>query len=372
MPPARKREAPGESVSVQLPFLRLGSKSKVLGLDIGSSCVKAIEVAPRGDGFELLHLGVASLPHDAIVEGAFLNASAIADAIREAVAKSGSKAKHAAAAVSGHSVIVKKITVPAMTPAELEESIRWEAEQYIPFDVNEVNLDFEILQSGDAERPMEVLLVAAKRDMIDDYVNLIGEAGLQPAVIDVAGFAVENAYESNYGASQEVVALVNIGAQTSTINVVAGGVPAFTRDISTGGNQYTAEIQRALSVGFDEAERIKIGEPRARESQDVVPQEVEQAMRAVTNNLVGEIARSLDFFAATAADARIQRVYLAGGSSRVSGLEAAFRERTGLEVELLNPLARMLPSNRFEPELLDQVGPSLGVGVGLALRRVDE
>jgi type IV pilus assembly protein PilM len=219
---------------------------------------------------------------------------------------------------------------------------------------------------------MEVLLVAAKRDMIDDYVNLIGEAGLQPAVIDVAGFAVENAYETNYGTSHEVVALVNIGAQTSTINVIAGGVPAFTRDISTGGNQYTAEIQRALSVGFDEAERIKIGEPRARESQDVVPQEVEQAMRAVTNNLVGEIARSLDFFAATAADARIQRVYLAGGSSRVSGLEAAFRERTGLEVELLNPLARMLPSNRFEPELLDQVGPSLGVGVGLALRRVDE
>jgi type IV pilus assembly protein PilM len=260
-----------------------------------------------------------------------------------------------------------------MTHAELEESIRWEAEQYIPFDVNEVNLDFEILSPGDAERPMEVLLVAAKRDLIDDYVNLIGEAGLSPAVIDVAGFAVENAFESNYAVGPEdVVALVNIGAQTSTINVIAGGVPAFTRDVATGGNQYTAEIQRALSVGFDEAERIKIGEPRGRDSQDVVPQEVEQAMRAVTNNLVGEIARSLDFFSATAAEMRIQRVFLAGGSSRVSGLETAFRERTGLEVELLNPLAKMLPSTRFEPELLDTVGPSLGVGIGLALRRVDE
>ena len=356
---------------MQLPFLRLGSKS-ILGLDIGSSSVKAVEVAQRGDSFELLHLGVAPLPHDAIVEGAFLNASAIADAIREAVAKSGSKARHAAAAVVGHSVIVKKITVPAMTAAELEESIRWEAEQYIPFDVNEVNLDFEILQPGDAERPMEVLLVAAKRDLIDDYVNLISEAGLTPAVIDVAGFAVENAFEANSGAhGDEVVAIVNIGAQTSTINVVAGGVPAFTRDIATGGNQYTAEIQRALSVGFDEAERIKIGE-RGAESQDVVPHEVEQAMRAVTNNLVGEIARSLDFFGATAADMRIQRIVLAGGSSRVPGLEVAFRERTGLEVELLNPLAKMLPTTRFEPELLDQVGPSLGVGIGLALRRVDE
>jgi len=219
---------------------------------------------------------------------------------------------------------------------------------------------------------MEVLLVAAKRDLIDDYTNLIGEAGLSPAVIDVAGFAVENAFEMNLGAhGDEVVALVNIGAQTSTINVVSGGVPAFTRDVATGGNQYTAEIQRALSVGFDEAERIKIGE-RGPDSQDVVPQEVEQAMRAVTNNLVGEIARSLDFFAATAADMRIQRVVLAGGSSRVAGLEAAFRERTGLAVELLNPLAKMLPTTRFSPELLDQVGPSLGVGIGLALRRVDE
>ena len=356
---------------MQLPFLRLGSKS-VIGLDIGSSAVKAVEVVQRGDRFELLHLGIATLPHDAIVEGAFLNASAIADAIREAIEKSGSKAKHAAAAVSGHSVIVKKITVPAMTAAELEESIRWEAEQYIPFDVNEVNLDFEILQAGDAERPMEVLLVAAKKDLIDDYVNLIGEAGLTPSVIDVAGFAVENAFESNYGVSgDEVVAIINIGAQTSTINVLANGVPAFTRDVATGGNQYTAEIQRALSVSFDEAERIKIGE-RGPESQDVVPQEVEQAMRAVTNNLVGEIARSLDFFSATAADMRIQRVYLAGGSSRVSGLEAAFKERTGLEVELMNPLAKMLPSSRFDSEFLDQVGPSLGVGIGLAMRRVDE
>lgn len=351
---------------------RLRSKS-IVGLDIGSSCVKAVEVVPRGDGFELAHLGIAPLPHDAIVDGAFLNSGAIADAIREALAKSGSKAKHVAAAVSGHSVIVKKISVPAMTVEELEESIRWEAEQYIPFDVNEVNLDFEVIQHGDAERPMEVLLVAAKRDLIDDYVNLIGEAGLTPSVIDVAGFAVENAFEANYEPGPEdVVAVVNIGAQVTNINVVSGGVPAFTRDVSTGGNQYTAEIQRALSISFDEAERIKIGEPSARESQDVVPQEVEQAMRSVTNTLVGEIARSLDFFSATAADTRIQRVVLAGGSARVPGIDTVFRERTGLSVEILNPLHKMMPSNRFDPEFLAQVGPALGVGVGLALRRVDE
>ena len=357
---------------MQLPFLRLGSKS-IVGLDIGSSCVKAVEVVPRGDGFELLHLGVAPLPHDAIVDGAFLNASAIVDAIREAIGKSGTKAKCAAAAVSGHSVIVKKISVPAMTVEELEESIRWEAEQYIPFDVNEVNLDFEVIQHGDAERPMEVLLVAAKRDLIDDCVNLISEAGLTPSVIDVAGFAVENAFEANFEPGpDDVIAVINIGAQVTNINVVVGGVPAFTRDISVGGNQYTAEIQRALSISFDEAERIKIGESASHESQEVVPQEVEQAMRAVTNNLVGEIARSLDFFSATATGARIQRIVLAGGASRVPGIDAVFRERTGLEVEILNPLHKMMPSNRFDPEYLAQVGPSLGVCLGLALRRADE
>ena len=296
--------------------------------------VKAVECAvQRGDSFELLHLGVATLPHDAIVEGAFLNASAIADAIREAIEKSGSKAKHAAAAVSGHSVIVKKITVPAMTAAELEESIRWEAEQYIPFDVNEVNLDFEILQAGDAERPMEVLLVAAKKDLIDDYVNLIGEAGLTPAVIDVAGFAVENAFEATTASAATRSSRSSTSARRPRRSTwCANGVPAFTRDVATGGNQYTAEIQRALSVGFDEAERIKIGE-RGRSRRTSCRRKSSRRCAPSPTTWCGEIARSLDFFAATAADMRIQRVYLAGGSSRVSGLEAAFQERTGLEVE---------------------------------------
>ena len=220
---------------------------------------------------------------------------------------------------------------------------------------------------------MEVLLVAAKRDLIDDYVNVMTEAGLAPAVIDIAGFAVENAFEMNYHVNpEEVIALVNIGAQVVNINVVCGGVPAFTRDVAAGGNQYTSEIQRALSVSYDEAERIKVGEPVGAESKEVVPQEVEEAMRSVTNTVVGEIARSLDFFAATATETRIQRVMLTGGSSRVAGIDAVFRERTGLEVEHMNPLAKMLPSTRFDPEYLNQIGPSLSVSIGLALRKVDE
>jgi type IV pilus assembly protein PilM len=358
---------------VKLSLPKFGSKS-IIGLDIGSSSVKAVEIATKGKSkdFELTHLGVAPLPPEAIVQGAFLNSSAIVDAIREAVEKAKIKTKQVAAAVSGHSVIVKRVSLPAMTREELDEQIRWEAEQYIPFDVNEVNLDFQILDDEGGEGQMDVLLVAAKKDLIDDYVQVIGEAGLTPAVVDVAAFAVENTYEANYDAEgDQVVALVNIGAQVVNINVIANGIPTFTRDITTAGNQYTEEIQKALSISFEEAERIKLGGRREEDSQEVVPQEVEHAMQTVTDTVIGEIGRSLDFYGATSAESRIEKVYLAGGSAKVAGFKEAFQERTGHDVEILNPLNRMVPSSKFEPEFLDEMAPALGVGVGLALRRVD-
>jgi type IV pilus assembly protein PilM len=358
---------------VRFALPSFGSKS-VVGLDIGSSSVKAVELSRRGRSkeFELTHLGVASMPAEAIVQGAFLNSSAIVEGIREAIEKAKIRTKNVAAAVSGHSVIVKKVSLPAMTRDELDEQIRWEAEQYIPFDVNEVNLDFQILNGGGGEGQMEVLLVAAKKDLVDDYVQVIREAGLIPAAIDVAAFAVENAFEANYEVRpDEVVALVNIGAQVVNINIISNGAPAFTRDITTAGNQYTEEIQKALSISFEEAERIKLGGRRSESSQEVVPQEVEQAMRSVTETVIGEISRSLDFFSATSADSRIERIVLCGGGASVAGLQAGFQARSGGKVEIMDPLARMIPSSRFEAEYLDEVAPSLGVGVGLALRRMD-
>jgi len=355
---------------VKINFPSFNSRS-IVGLDVGSSSVKAVEltIKGKGDSFELNHLGVARVAPEAIVQGAFLNSSAITDAIREAIDNAKIKTKNVAAAVSGHSVIVKKVSLPVMTREELDEQIRWEAEQYIPFDVNEVNLDFQILDSVEDEGRMEVLLVAAKKDLIDDYVQVITEAGLTPVAIDVAAFAVENAFEANYELrTEETIALVNIGAQVVNINIMSGGVPCFTRDITTAGNQYTEEIQKALSISFEEAERIKLG-GHGTEGQDVVPREVEQAMQSVTETVIGEISRSLDFYAATSAESRIEKVYLAGGAARVSGLPAAFQERTGLAVETLNPLQRMLPSSKFEHDQLDEMAPGLSVGVGLALRR---
>ena len=351
---------------MKINFPTFNSKS-IVGLDVGSSSVKAVELTRKGkgDSFELNHLGIAKVAPEAIVQGAFLNSGAITDAIENAKIKT----KNVAAAVSGHSVIVKKVSLPVMTREELDEQIRWEAEQYIPFDVNEVNLDFQILDSVEDEGRMEVLLVAAKKDLIDDYVQVITEAGLTPVAIDVAAFAVENAFEANYEArGGETIALVNIGAQVVNINIMSGGVPCFTRDITTAGNQYTEEIQKALSISFEEAERIKLG-GHGTEGQDVVPREVEQAMQSVTETVIGEISRSLDFYAATSAESRIEKVYLAGGAARVSGLPQAFQERTGLAVETLNPLQRMLPSSKFEQDQLDDMAPGLSVGVGLALRR---
>ncbi len=354
-------------------FSSFGSKSMV-GLDIGSSTVKAVELSSKGKGkdFELAHVGVARLAPEAIVQGAFLNSSAIVDAIREAIDTANIKSKNAAAAVCGHSVIVKKVSLPVMSREELDEQIRWEAEQYIPFDVNEVNLDFQILETSDGEGQMDVLLVAAKKDLIDDYVQVISEAGLTPAVIDIAAFAVENAFEANYEVRpDEVVALVNIGAQVVNINILMDGTPVFTRDITTAGNHYTEEIQKTLSISFEEAERIKLGGKKSEESQEVVPQEVEKAMQSVTETVIGEISRSLDFFSATSADSRIARVMLSGGGANVAGFQMAFQERTGLDVEIFNPLARMLPSSKFDPDTLDELAPSLGVSVGLALRQVE-
>ena len=191
-----------------------GKAKSIIGLDIGSSSVKAVECAVKSKGVEMVRVGVAKLPPEAIVQGAFLNSAAVVSAIQEAIENAGIKSKQVATAVSGHSVIVKKISLPAMSREELDESIRWEAEQYIPLDINEVNLDFQIVEGSEIDGQMDVLLVAAKKDLIDDYTQVISEAGLQPAVIDVAAFAVENAFHANYDSTDEdVVALVNIGSQ---------------------------------------------------------------------------------------------------------------------------------------------------------------
>ena len=347
------------------------AKSKpAVGLDIGSSSVKLVQLKEKRGGFQLLAFGAAPLPPEAIVDGALMNSAAIVQAIQDVFAQQKVKAKEVAIGVRGHSVIIKKISLPRMTQEELDESIQWEAEQYIPFDVKDVNIDTQILTpDGDAAGQMDVLLVAAKKDMINDYTSVCAEAGLTATVVDVDAFAVQNAYEANYelGAAETVV-LINVGAAVANINILARGVTTFTRDITMGGNAFTEEIQKQLNISYDEAEALKVGGQG--ETDAVVPQEVERVIQGVAEQLAGEIQRSLDFYAATAADSRIARIYLSGGTARIPALFKVIEARAGVPVEILNPFKNIEVDNRkFDPAVILAAAPSAAVGVGLALRR---
>ena len=313
----------------------------LVGLDIGSSSVKAIELKSVGKGFRVSAIGVESVPPDSIVDGAIIDGGAVADAVRRLFANKRFKAKDVVASLSGNSVIVKKITLPSMTEAELGESIYWEAEQYIPFDIQDVNLDYEILDPGtgqDSQGSMEVLLVAAKKDKIADYTNVIAQAGKTPVIVDVDVFALQNAFEANYGFDPNaVVAILNAGASAININILAGAQSVFTRDVSMGGNAFTEAVQKELNLPYDSAEQLKKG-------QDVDGATYEDAravLRAMTDNVLLEVEKTFDFFKATASSDRIDRIMLCGGASRVEGFAESLRERFGTEVEQFDPFRQV-------------------------------
>jgi len=356
-------------------LLSFGGSKNAIGLDIGSSFIKVLELVSVKGKWSLVNFGMKKLPPEAVVDGQLMNSNVIVDSIRELITEQKIKTKEVVTSVSGHSVIIKKINLPLMSRSELEESIQWEAEQYIPFDINDVNIDVQILDpAGDASGQMEVLLVAAKKDMINDYTAIVQEAGLSPVVMDVDSFAIENAFELNYDvAPDDSVVLVNIGASLININILRGGMTAFTRDITLGGNQYTEEIQKQLNVSYEEAEALKIGGDIIRDAQAVVPEEVETIIRQVSTNVATEIQRSLDFYAATAAEDEIRGIFISGGTARVPGLARAIQEKTGLSVELINAFRRIeIDEKAFNVDFLTEVGSMASVAVGLAMRRSDD
>jgi type IV pilus assembly protein PilM len=352
----------------------LTKKSKaVVGLDIGSSAVKAVELKPAGKGFRVSAFATEPVPPDSIVDGAIIDGAAVAEAIRRLFENKGFKTKEVAASLSGNAVIVKKISLPVMTEAELSESIYWEAEQYIPFDIQDVNLDYQILDPGtgpDSKGTMDVLLVAAKKEKILDYTGVIQQAGRTAVVVDVDAFALQNAYEVNYGHDpQAVVVLLNAGASAININILSGDQSVFTRDISVGGNAYTEAVQKELNLPFESAERLKKGEA----VDGITFAEVQPVLHAMTENVLLEIQKTFDFFKATASSDRIDRVLLSGGASRVDGFIKALEDRFGTVVELLDPFKTVT----FEAAKLgvadpSSVWPTAAVAVGLALRRAGD
>ena len=343
-----------------------------VGLDIGSSAIKIVQLKEAGKrGYSLVNFGIEPIPPQTIVDGTIMNQAAVVDAIREIYAKLGIKQKECAIAIAGHSVIIKKINVPVMTPDELEEQIPWEAEHHIPFAKDDVEIDHQVLNPNTAQGQMELLLVAAKKEVVGDYAAVAKEAQLNPVCVDVAAFAVQNAFEINYQPpASETVVLINVGAAISNINIIAGGFSAFTRDVTIGGNAFTEEIQKQLNVAYDEAEAYKIGGMGGEAAHEVVPQEVERILAQVAEVMAGEFQRSLDFYLATSADATITKIYLAGGAAKIPALAKAIEERSRLPVELIDPFRRFtIDEARFDLGFLRAHGPEAAVAVGLALRR---
>jgi len=354
-----------------------GRSRNLVGLDIGDSSVKIVELKElgKGRGFQLLGLGWEPLSSEAIVDGQIMDSQLVSETIQRLCQRCRIKTTSpVAVALSGHHVIVKRISLPQMSDAELAESIHWEAEQYIPFDIDDVNLDYQILEgsslSGEGGN-MDVLLAAAKKDKINDYVSVLGDAGLNPATVDIASFAMQNAFEANYEFEpNQVVALVDIGSAVSSISVLHGGTSVYWRDINIGGNQYTDAIQKELNLSADQAEQLKRGEEI-----DGVPYErVLSILSSVSDDIGTEIQKTLDFFKQiSATDHPLDRMYLTGGTAQVVHMKESLSERLNTQVELLNPFRKIPPVGKdASPDLVNEMMPTASVAVGLALRKLGD
>lgn len=349
----------------------LKSKKDLVGVDVGSSAVKLVQLREVKGVFHLVNLGSAPLPAEAIVDNSIMDSSAVVDAIRELFSGLKIKTKNVSTSISGHAVIIRKITMPMMTEEELESSIQWEAEQYIPFEVDEVFLDFQILGASDDDpSQMKVMLVAAKKDFVNDYLAVFREAGLNPIVVDVDCFAVENMCEVNYGFDEdEITALLNVGASAMNINVLKGGESVFTRDVQVGGNLFNEELQKRLGLSGQAAEKVKMGE----DAQGVDAAVVGEILKDASESMAQEAQRSLDFFSATSSDETMGKVLLTGGVSSVPTVVQSLRDRLGIPVEVVDAFRNIVVNEKdFDLEYVKSMGPSLSVAVGLAMRRVGD
>lgn len=348
------------------------SKKGVVGLDIGSSAIKLVELRERKPGeFHLQRLGIEPLSPEAIVDGSIMDSSLVVDAIHSLNDQTKVKNTSYATSLSGHSVIIKKIQLPAMPEEELAESIQWEAEQYIPFDINDVRLDYVTLADGEPGRDtMEVLLVAVKRDKVNDYVSVISQTGKTPSLVDIDAFAVQNAYEVSYDLdSRKVVALINMGAGVTNINILARGTTVFWRDISFGGNQFTEALQREFNLSFAQAESLKRGESVDR----YTAAEARPVLDSVSAEMASEVRKTFDFFSATSSEGPVDELVLSGGCALTPNLLQVLRERFEVPTELMNPLRKIhFKESDFNGDWLRSIAPMMAVAVGLGIRRVGD
>ena len=351
-------------------FKKSMGKKNLVGLDIGSSSIKAVELQRKGGTLQLVNLGFENLQPDTVVDGQIMELNNVANVITSIFAEHQIKTSRIAAGVSGHSVIVKNIVLPQMSEDELQESFSWHAEEHIPFDISEVNLDYQVTSSSaDA---LNVLMAACKSDKIANMKQAIQLAGKQPVVIDVDTFALQNCYELNYQPKAgEVVALLNIGSSTMNINILNGTRSVFARDASVGGSQYTSLLQKELGLTFEQAEAVKRGQMLP---EGIEPRAIEPILETVSDILALEIQKTMDFYRATAEDGEsaVQKFLISGGGSKLSGLMEYLANRFEIPVEVFDPFRQIrVDARSFDPDYMRDVVPEMAIAVGLALRGVD-
>ncbi|MCD6526842.1 MAG: type IV pilus assembly protein PilM [Desulfuromonas sp.] len=347
------------------------SKKDIIGIDIGASAVKLVQLQETKSGFQLKGLDREPLPAEAVVDSSIMDSSAVVMAIRDLIARNAIKSQDVATSVSGHSVIIRKISLALMTEDELENSIQWEAEQYIPFEMSEVFLDYHILGPDPNDQgQMEVILIAAKKDFVDEYVSVVKESGLNPVIVDIDCFAIENIYCSVYtDETANIVALIDMGASGIQVNVLKDSVSVFTREIQLGGSSYNEELQKKFGLNAQDAESLKLGV----DNLSVDTEAVQLVLQEVTDNLVLEIRRSLDFFSATFDDDHVQKIYLTGGVALTTNILPSLADGLDVPVEILDPFSRMTVNEKdFDLDYVKSVAPFFSVAAGLATRKVGD
>ena len=343
-------------------------RASVAGVDIGSSAVKAVALKRSGtDRWRLVACASEPVPHGAIVDGGIVEPEAVAASVRRVLSHSGFRGADVVTSLAGSAVIAKQVTMPMMTDDELAGAIEWEAGHYIPFDIQDVTLDFLPLKTtvdATGRSSRDVLLVAAKRQRVAEYADVVARAGRRVVVVDLDAFALQNAYEANYGQSPSVVVLINAGASAINVNIVSGERSLFTRDVSVGGDAYTEAIARALNVPFELAERAKRGVPVP----GVPTDEVDRILHQITDDIVLELQKTFDFYRASAESDTIDRILISGGSAATRGLVEAISDRFGAAVDLFDPFSRIDISPALAADAA-AMASTAAVAVGLALRR---
>ena len=345
-------------------------KDHLVGLDIGSRTIKASEIIETKKGRNLDKFGMIDIESGLIEDGSIKNPEVVAGAIRQLYQTHKIREHNVAISIGGYSVIVKKINVQTMSEDQLHESIHFEAEQYIPFDISDVNLDFQILGENEANpNQMSVLLVAAKKDMINDYVNLAQLAGLNPCIIDVDAFALQNIFEVNYESNEENVALIDIGASKTSLNILKDNTSVFMRDVSLGCGQINQRIASITDSTLEEAEHLKFGDQEDKISKE----DLADIVSAVVTDWCTEIRRALDFFYSTYPDEQIKKIVLSGGGGSIKEFRQLLAVETSAEVQTINPFENIkVDEGRFETSYIESIAPQAAICMGLAIRRVDD